>query len=136
MDITNRIKTYQAIEEYRSRPLITYATSTRAGVPGVISSDTVREFIDQINEIDEGESIDILLHSAGGDALSAWKLMSVIRERFRDVSVLVPFMSFSAATIFSLGANEIVMHPYASLGPIDPQISVATQGDTTRRFFI
>ena len=60
--------------------------------------------------------------------------MSILRERFDQVSVLVPFMAFSAATIFSLGADEIVMHPHASLGPIDPQIQV-TLPDGTRRAF-
>ncbi len=58
------------------------------------------------------------------DALAAWKLMSILRERFEKVHVLVPYMAFSAATLFALGADEIVMHPYASLGPIDPQITI------------
>ena len=60
--------------------------------------------------------------------------MSLLRERFKSVSVLVPYMAFSAATIFSLGADEIVMHPHASLGPIDPQIQMR-QADGTMRVF-
>jgi ClpP class serine protease len=50
-----------------------------------------------------------MIHSTGGDALAAWKLMSVLRERFQHVSVLVPYMAFSAATIFALGADEIAI---------------------------
>ena len=78
--------------------------------------------------------LDVLIHSTGGDALVAWKLMSVLRERFDNVSVLVPYMAFSAATLFSLGADEIVMHPHASLGPIDPQITIKMEDGQLRSF--
>ncbi|RIK25993.1 MAG: hypothetical protein DCC55_40300, partial [Chloroflexi bacterium] len=93
-----------------------------------------REIIDQIDAIQDSKSVDILLHSTGGDALAAWKLMSVLRERFESVAVLVPFMAFSAATLFALGADEIVMHPHASLGPIDPQITIKLPDGSLREF--
>jgi len=124
MEVEQRLKRYAAIEEHRQRPLIVYATSTRQGVPGRMASDAIRILIDQIEPIESEVSIDVLIHSAGGDALTAWKLMSLLRERFDTVGVLVPYMAFSAATIFALGADEIVMHPNASLGPIDPQVTV------------
>jgi len=131
MNLEDRRKRYSAIETARKRPLIVYATSTRPGLQTMMAADVVRELIDQLDSIKSGDSVDILLHSAGGDALAAWKLMSVLRERFKNVAVLVPFMAFSAATIFSLGADEIVLHPHSSLGPIDPQITV---GEGKRRF--
>jgi Serine dehydrogenase proteinase len=124
VEIGDRISRYKAIEAYRKRPLIVYATSTRWGVDAKIAGDQVRELIDQIDAIDNtATSVDVLLHSTGGDPLAAWKLMSVLRERFATVGTLVPFMAFSAATLFALGADEIVMGPHASLGPIDPQLT-------------
>jgi len=126
MELVKRLEIYKKIEDYRKRPLIVYATSTRENVPAFMASDSVRQLIDQLDAIRESDSVDVLIHSSGGDALAAWKLMSVLRERFKHVYVLVPFMAFSAATIFALGADEIVMHPHASLGPIDPQITVPT----------
>src|SRR5690348_11090599 len=122
MEIAERVQRYAAIEAYRKRPLIVYATSTRAGLQAMMAGDAVREFIDQLDVLKEHQAVDVLIHSTGGDALAAWKLMSVLRERFEKVSVLVPYMAFSAATVFAMGADEIVMHPHASLGPIDPQI--------------
>jgi hypothetical protein len=130
MPLAERREVYKAIEVYRKRPLIVLATSTRHNVNALLASDIVRELIDQIDAITNGDSIDVLLHSTGGDALAAWKLMSILRERFKKIGVLVPFMAFSAATIFALGADEIVMHPHASLGPIDPQITVTNNGQT------
>jgi hypothetical protein len=95
----------------------------------------VRDIIDQIDTIpSDQKAVDILLHSTGGDALTAWKLMSVFRERFNSIGVLVPFTAFSAATIFCLGADEIIMHPHASLGPIDPQIQIQMPNGTARLF--
>lgn len=134
MELSERQKRYKAIEDYRVRSLIVYATSTRQGVPAIMAGDVVREFVDQIDAIPDGQQVDVLMHSTGGDALAAWKLMSILRERFQEVSVLVPFMAFSAATVFALGADQIVMHPHASLGPIDPQVTIP-QPDGTRRQF-
>ncbi len=134
MQLEQRIAQYKAIEAYRKRPLIVYATSTRAGLNAMMAGDVVREFIDQIDLITSGTEVDVLINSTGGDALTAWKLMSLLRERFKKVCVLVPFMAFSAATIFALGADEIVMHPHASLGPIDPQIQMQDGAGTVRQF--
>jgi hypothetical protein len=36
--------------------------------------------------------------------------------------VLLPFSAFSAATLLAMGADEIVMHPFANLGPVDAQL--------------
>lgn len=135
MDLIQRRDNYTAIEKYRQRPLIVYATSTRPNVPAAMAGDAVREFIDQIDAVPKDErKVDVLLHSTGGDALTAWKLMSILRERFDEVAVLVPFMAFSAATLFALGADEIHMHPHASLGPIDPQILIQQPGGPPRQF--
>jgi hypothetical protein len=100
-----------------------------------MAGDAVREFVDQVDSIPaDNKQVDVLVHSTGGDALAAWKLMSLLRERFDKVGVLVPFVAFSAATIFALGADEIVMHPHASLGPIDPQINMPQPDGSIRRF--
>ena len=135
MELTQRVHRYEAIEDIRGRPLIVYATSTRPGVTSRIAGDAVRELIDQIDAISSDEKrVDVLIHSTGGDPLAAWKLMSILRERFDSVGVLVPYMAFSAATLFCLGADEIVMHPHASLGPIDPQITIPQDGGKQREF--
>ncbi len=134
MIYSERVEHYKAIENYRKRPLIVYTTSTRGGVIAHIASDAVRQLIDQVDRLKDGNSVDLLIHSSGGDALAAWKIMSILRERFDKVNVLVPFMAFSAATLLSLGANEIVMHPHSSLGPIDPQITATLPDGTQRQF--
>lgn len=78
MELAERQIRYKAIEDYRTRPLVVYATSTRGNVPAMMAGDAVREFIDQIDAIADAKQVDILVHSSGGDALAAWKLMSIV----------------------------------------------------------
>jgi hypothetical protein len=81
MQIDQRLLGYKAIEEYRKRPLIVYATSTRPNLTAVMAGDAVRELVTQIDAIPLGiKAIDVLIHSSGGDGLAAWKLMSILRE--------------------------------------------------------
>jgi hypothetical protein len=44
------------------------------------------------------------------------------RKKFKDVRVIVPQAAMSAATMWSLSANSIVMGKHSQLGPIDPQL--------------
>jgi hypothetical protein len=61
--------------------------------------------------------------------ITCWRIVSLIRERVKKFSVLVPHAAFSAATLIALGANEIVMHPHGNLGPTDPQITNPKKGN-------
>lgn len=127
-----RIEKYAELEKVLNCPLIVYFTSTRPNIPGDMNSLAERPFIDVINKVStDKRDIAILLHSAGGSGGTAWKLMSMLRERFDNITVIVPYMAYSAATMFALGANRIIMHPYANLGPIDPQITITKNGSRT-----
>lgn len=135
MAITRRIELYKQLEEIRKRPLIVYITSDRQNAGGQISSDTVRELLDQLQELrSDVKALDLLLVSQGGDPTVAWRIVSLIREQVREFSVLVPQAAYSAATLIALGADEIVMHPHGNLGPTDPQIIGARDATTKVQF--
>ena len=125
MSIASRIELYAQIEQKRNRPLIVYVTSERDGASGRMGADVIPEICDQISLIpSDTKAVDVLIVSTGGDIMVAWRTISMLREKVKHISVLVPQMAYSAATLLALGADEIVMHPFANLGPIDPQISV------------
>jgi hypothetical protein len=125
MALADRIPLYSSLEERRGRPLIVYVTSSRPNAQGLMASDAVPELLDQLSALPgDAKAIDLLVVSQGGDATVAWRAMSLLRERFEDVAVLVPQAAYSAATLLALGASEIVMHPHGNLGPVDPQIAV------------
>ena len=130
MAYETRIKLYREIEEKRKRPLISYFTSLRPNASAQMASDVISEFAKQIIEIPKTKKeIDILIVSSGGDPTVAWRIISMLRERFEKVGVLVPYAAYSAATLLALGANEIIMHPFSNLGPVDPQLTYVKRGE-------
>lgn len=111
----------QKIEEKRGSKVITYLTSDRQGpVNAKIAMDIIPVISNQLRKIGRVEKIDLFLHSTGGDTMVPWRLVSMIREYCRQFSVLIPYKAHSAATMISLGADEIVMSDLSELSPIDP----------------
>ena len=119
---------YQDIEAHRQRPLLVYATKfvggAPPGTPNYIDLTDVDGFTDLVNSVpSEARKVDILLHSPGGLPDATERLVIILRNRFDEVNFLVPHSAYSAATMLALSGDSIVLHPSATLGPIDPQIN-------------
>ncbi len=69
------------------------------------------------------ERIHVILHSRGGSLDSAYKVVLFLRSFAKDVRVYVPRRAKSAATLIAVGADQVVMSPFAELGPLDTQIT-------------
>jgi hypothetical protein len=113
------------IEKARNSKVLCYLTSMRQGVPAQMSEDAVRQVMDFLLPIKKRpiERLDLFLCSNGGNSVVPWRLVALFREFAKEFNVLIPYRAYSAATILSLGADNIVMHPFAELGPIDPTVS-------------
>ena len=90
-----------------------------------INLSDVQGFMEVIAGTSGGE-LDLILHSPGGYAEAAESIMNYLRTRFSHIRAVVPHAAMSAATMMALGADEIVMGKHSQLGPIDPQITIAT----------
>lgn len=116
------------IEQARGTKVVCYVTSTRPGLEVSMAQDVIRQIYPHLEKI-KGASghalpkLDLFIYSNGGDTTVPWRLVSLLREYTQDLSVLVPFRAFSAATLTALGANKIVMHPMGTLGPTDPTVN-------------
>ena len=111
----------QQIEGLRKSRVITYLTSDRQGpVNARIAGDIIPVISKQLRTIGKTPNINLFLYSTGGDTMVPWRLVSMIREYCDKFSVLVPYKAHSAATMISLGADEIVMTDLSELSPIDP----------------
>lgn len=126
---------YQEIEALRGRPLFVYAAKfpSTLGAPISIDVTDVDGFTDLVGSV-EGASVDILLHSPGGSPEATERIVSIIRNTFDNVTFLIPHSAYSAATMLALSGNRIILHPSATLGPIDPQIN-GTPARSIRRGF-
>jgi hypothetical protein len=133
MGLKERLDFYGKIERHRKRPLTVYVTSKRDGVNAAMASDALPFLIDQLELLPkDATELDFLLVSFGGDPMVAWRAVSLIRQRVDKLFALIPQSAYSAATLFALGADEIVMHPYSHLGPVDMQITTFAEGKTRR----
>jgi hypothetical protein len=109
------------IEKIRKSKVIAYLTSDRQGPMNArISMDIIPIISRQLRNIKRNEKIDLFLYSAGGDTMVPWRLVSMIREYCNYFSVIIPYKAHSAATMISLGADEIVMSDLSEISPIDP----------------
>jgi hypothetical protein len=127
MPLQERVKLIEKIEAIRGSKVICFLTSLRQNVPGMIADDMVRKFFDQLILLPNRPipKLDIFLCSNGGSSTVPWRLVALLREFSTSFSVLIPYRAYSAASLIALGADEIVMHPFGELGPIDPTVSNA-----------
>jgi hypothetical protein len=109
------------IEQIRKSKVITYITSDRQGpVNARVAMDIIPIISSQLRKIGKQDQIDLVLYSSGGDTMVPWRLVSMIREYCDRFSVIIPYKAHSAATMISLGSDEIVMSDMSELSPIDP----------------
>src|SRR5690625_3325118 len=113
-----RHEAIKKIEEERNSTVLVYVHEDS------LSYGHVPLFYNKLKSIGVVENLDIFLSSSGGDPDAAFKIVKMCREHCSDkLSVIVPFMAKSAATLLAIGTDEIVMGAPSELGPIDPQIS-------------
>jgi len=94
-----------------------------ANIPSSLDHSDITPFSDLTRTI-SGDSIDILLHSPGGLAEAAERIVHLLRARFTSVRFIIPHSAFSAATMLATSADELVLDDTSALGPIDPQIQI------------
>lgn len=78
------------------------------------------EVLRAIQMTDEDVPIDLVLHTPGGLVLASLQIARAIKQHPGEVTVFVPHLAMSGGTLIVLAADEIVLSPHASLGPVDP----------------
>lgn len=73
---------------------------------------------------DPSQPLHLMLSSPGGDGEVAVRLVRSMQARCSKLTIIVPDMAKSAATIMCLGADELLMGPASDLGAVDPQFPV------------
>jgi Serine dehydrogenase proteinase len=110
----------KSIEDNCGRRLICYVSGRAA----TIDRDDVVGFVEMLHNIPPESSVDLLLHTRGGDVDAAEKMMTLVQAavgsgQFR---VIIPDFAKSAGTLMVLGADTLIMSDSSELGTIDPQI--------------
>lgn len=127
------------LSEYTKRNTVAYYTDWmgKGGDVSIVLAD-VHGLMEVFKDLDPAKGLDLILHSPGGDPTAADSLVRYMRAKFDDVRVIVPVAAMSAATMWSLAANSIVLGRQSQLGPIDPQLTtpqgMIPAGAITRTF--
>jgi len=87
-----------------------------------IDIDDSEEVLRAIQMTDRDVPIDLVLHTPGGLVVASLQIARALKQHRGKVTVFVPHFAMSGGTLIALAADEIVMSPYAILGPVDPQL--------------
>jgi len=91
-----------------------------------IDIDDSEQVLRAIRTTPSGTPIDLILHTPGGLALAATQIALALQAHQGKTTVIIPHYAMSGGTLIALAADEIVMDPYAALGPVDPQVADQT----------
>lgn len=119
----DRLELYNKLEKLRESKLLVYITSTRHGLETQIANDILPKFSEHLDCIGDTKKISLFLYTNGGNTLTAWSLVNLIRSFCEELEVIIPSNCFSSGTLIGLGADKLIMTKQASLGPIDPSIN-------------
>ena len=113
--------------ELTRRPTILYYTDWfgKSGPAASITLEDMQAMMEVCKDL-SGPNLDIILHSPGGSPEAAASIVRYLRKKFYDIRVFVPLAAMSAATMWALAGNRIVMGSHSQLGPIDPQLVSGT----------
>ncbi len=111
------------ISELRHSNIICYIGGDRQNISTRIAPDIIPVFYKHLELLGTSDRIDLFLFTKGGDVLTALRLVHLLYEYTDNFSVLIPYKAYSAGTLISLGASEIVMGKLGELSPVDPNIT-------------
>lgn len=89
----------------------------------MVDRSSATEILDFIGSLPHEQPLDVILHTPGGNAQAGLQIARALKAHKGRKTVFVPYFAYSAGTLISLAADEIVMSPHAVLGPIDVQIA-------------
>ncbi|MBI4336798.1 MAG: hypothetical protein HY683_03075 [Chloroflexi bacterium] len=116
----NLNKLVEEVAKRREHPLLIFFYPARASIN--------EDHIELLNDFMRGsglsrskplDSLDVLIHTTGGEPTAAYRLAQVVRNFSKNVTFLVPEFAYSGGTLICLSGNDILLGDCAVLSPID-----------------
>jgi len=115
----DRVQRIKAIQNKRNSKVIVYYSVS------ILDFNDAKILAELLQSIGKQKKLDLFLLSPGGYVDPAFKMAKLCRDFSEEsFSVIIPHYAKSAATLLSLGADELVMGHPSEIGPIDPRIRV------------
>ncbi|MFT4637236.1 MAG: hypothetical protein ACI8T1_000545 [Verrucomicrobiales bacterium] len=100
----------------------TFLVYWSAGI-GMITHSDVPPLAEVLKHVGDHEKVYLFLKSNGGDGQSALRMVNLLRQHGKRLTALIPLECASAATMISLGADEVQMGPLAYLTAVDTSLT-------------
>jgi hypothetical protein len=107
------------IEVMIDEPLITYWNSAS----GFICDNDVLGLYGVLRDLRPSDRLSLFVKSDGGSGQASLRMINLLRQYTRHLTVLVPLECASAGTMLALGANRIKMGPLAHLSAVDTSLT-------------
>jgi len=99
--------------------LVTYFNNPR----GSVCHDDVLALFELLEKIGHQEKIYLFIKSSGGNGQASLRIVNLLRQYCKEVVAVIPLECASAATMITLGTNEIQMGPMAYLTSVDTSLT-------------
>jgi hypothetical protein len=119
-DVARR-RLLKRIEKLTGSRVIAYLANPNAS-PNFIDHNDPVFLNDLLENIGDAEVLDVIIDSPGGEANVAEKLAIMCREHCKVMRAIIPNSAKSAATMWAISSDKILMGYLSEIGPIDPQI--------------
>jgi len=123
-----RLKLISLIErKYNHRVITLIHRQERVGLFGIpihryIDIEDSEAVLRAIRTTPPDKPIMLIVHTPGGLVLAASQIARALKAHPAKKVVVVPHHAMSGGALIALAADEIVMDPNATLGPLDPQL--------------
>jgi len=101
--------------------LVSAADLNESKAPISINYNDLLPIRDQLANL-KGTALDLILETPGGSGEVAEDIVRLLRDKYKEIAIIIPGCAKSAGTLMAMAADEIVMEPVSALGPIDAQI--------------
>jgi hypothetical protein len=100
-------------------PVITYWNSSK----GSICQSDVAPLYAVLRNLGQIDRLSLFLKSDGGSGQASLRMVNLLRQYVKHLTVLTPLECQSAATMLALGADRILMGPLAQLSAVDTSLT-------------
>src|SRR5580704_5126655 len=100
-------------------PIITYWNSSK----GSICQSDVAGLYALVRNLGSVERLTLFVKSDGGSGQASLRMVNLLRQHAKHLTVLAPLECQSAATMLALGADRILMGPVAHLSAVDTSLT-------------
>ncbi|HUA21538.1 MAG TPA: hypothetical protein VMB25_22490 [Bryobacteraceae bacterium] len=120
LNIGNAKAQIEAIEQARgSRVICLTYNDQPPGACNIAFAVTfaLQEALSQMGHVPK---LDLILRTTGGAAEVPWRIVTLLREFTDHLGVIVSGFALSGGCHIAIAADDLVMGPFAMLGPVDP----------------